>query len=210
MFNGLWAKKVGMTEVFHNDLALSVTVVDVSGWYILQIKTVEVDGYYAVKAGHLKARYQKTGFEASYLKDTAKYFDHIRELRIDESAGVDLAVGNEVDCAAVLAIGDGVDVVGTTKGAGFAGVVKRHNFGGGRASHGGSNTLRAPGSISFMRRQGRIIKGKRMAGHMGVTRKTVKGLEIIRIDADAKAILVKGAIPGKSGSLVFVRKYKQV
>ena len=103
--------------------------------------------------------------------------------------------------------GEAVDVVGTTKGCGFAGVVKRHNFGGGRASHGGSNTLRAPGSISFMRRQGKIIKGKRMAGHMGVDRKTVKKLELVRVDADAKIILVKGSIPGKSGSLVFVRKY---
>ena len=207
MINGLWGKKIGMTEVFHGDLALPVTVVDASGWYVLQIKTVEIDGYAAVKVGCLKSRYQKNGFQAEYLKKLDNYFDYVKEVKVNGSLD-NLVVGNDIECAlAAFESGEAVDVVGTTKGCGFAGVVKRHNFGGGRASHGGSNTLRAPGSISFMRRQGKIIKGKRMAGHMGVDRKTVKKLELVRVDADAKIILVKGSIPGKSGSLVFVRKY---
>lgn len=206
MFNGLWAKKIGMTEVFHGDIVLPVTVVDVSGWYVLQIKTVESDGYHAAQVGHLRSKYQTAGFDQGFLKNLTKHFDHVREVRILTDSN--LSVGMEVDYAATLAQGDGVDVVGVTKGAGFTGVVKRHNFGGGRASHGGSNMKRAPGSISFMRRQGRVIKGKRMAGHMGVVRKTVKGLEVLRVDAAAKAVLVRGSVPGRSGSLVFVRKSK--
>lgn len=207
MINGLWGKKLGMTEVFHGDLALPVTVVDASGWYLLQIKSVEVDGYAAIKVGCLKSRYTKDGFQAEYLKKLDNYFDYVKEIKVNSSLE-NLEVGNGIECAlAAFASGEEVDVVGTTKGAGFAGVVKRHNFGGGRASHGGSNALRRPGSISFMRRQGKIIKGKRMAGHMGVERKTIKKLELVRVDAEAKIILVKGSIPGKSGSLVFVRKY---
>ena len=208
MINGLWGKKIGMTEVFHGDLALPVTVVDASGWYVLQVKTVEVDGYAAIKVGCLKSRYKKSGFKDEYLKKLNTYFDFVKELKAKEALS-NVVVGNEVHCAlAAFEPGDEVDVVGTSKGAGFAGVVKRHGFGGGRASHGGSNTLRAPGSVSFMRSQGKVVKGKRMAGHMGATRKTAKNLELIKIEADAKIILVKGAIPGKSGSLVFVRKYK--
>ena len=208
MINGLWGKKIGMTEVFHGDLALPVTVVDASGWYVLQVKTAEVDGYAAVKVGCLKSRYAKTGFQAEYLKKLDNYFDHVKEIKVKDSLE-NLEVGKEVECAlAAFELGQEVDVIGTTKGAGFTGVVKRHGFGGGRASHGGSNALRRPGSISFMRSQGKIIKGKRMAGHMGVDRKTIKKLELVRVDTEAKIILVKGAVPGKSGSLVFVRKYK--
>jgi large subunit ribosomal protein L3 len=208
MINGLWGKKLGMTEVFHGDLALPVTVLDASGWYVLQIKTVEADSYLAIKVGCLKARYKKEGFKAEYLKKLDNYFDHVKEIKVKQAIE-NLEVGSEVDFSlAAFVSGEEVDVIGTTKGAGFTGVVKRHNFGGGRASHGGSNTLRAPGSVSFMRSQGKVIKGKRMAGHMGVERKTIKKLELVRVDSEAKIILVKGAVPGKSGSLVFVRKYK--
>jgi len=208
MINGLWGKKIGMTEVFHGDLALPVTVVDASGWYFLQVKTVENDGYTAVKVGCLKSRYRKDGFKSDYLKKLDDYFDYVKELKVKDSLE-NLTIGNEVDFGlAALESGDEVDVIGTTKGAGFAGVVRRHNFGGGRASHGGKNSENRPGSISFWHTQGKVIKGKRMAGHMGVERKTVKSLELVRIDSEAKLILVKGSIPGKSGSLVFVRKYK--
>ena len=208
MINGLWGKKIGMTEVFHGDLALPVTVVDASGWYILQVKTVEVDGYAAVKVGCLKSRYRKDGFQSEYLKKLNTYFDYVKELKVKDSLD-NLTIGNEVDFAlAAFESGDEVDVVGTTKGAGFAGVVRRHRFGGGRASHGGKNSENRPGSISFWHTQGKVIKGKRMAGHMGVERKTIKSLELVKIDSAAKLILVKGSVPGKSGSLVFVRKYK--
>jgi large subunit ribosomal protein L3 len=208
MINGLWGKKIGMTEVFHGDLALPVTAVDASGWYVLQDKTVENDGYAAIKVGCMKSRYRKDGFKAEYLKKLDTYFDYVRELRVKDSSE-NLTIGNEVDFAqAALELGDEVDVVGTTKGAGFAGVVRRHRFAGGRRSHGGQNSENRPGSISFWHTQGKVIKGKRMAGHMGVERKTIKGLELVKIDAEAKIILVKGSIPGKSGSLVFVRRYK--
>ncbi len=208
MINGLWGKKIGMTEVFHEDLVLPVTVVDASGWYVLQIKTVDNDGYSAVKIGCLKDRYSKEGFKSEYLKKVAQYFDFVREVKL-KSELENLVVGGEVDLSwPDFTAGSTVDVIGTTKGAGFAGVIKRHNFGGGRASHGVSNTLRVPGSVSFMRSQGKVVKGKRMAGHMGVTRKTVQNLEVVKLDSAARIVLVKGAVPGKSGSLVFVRKCK--
>ncbi len=107
--------------------------------------------------------------------------------------------------ALFLAEGDTVDVFGITKGAGFQGVVKRHGFAGGRASH-GATFGRFPGGLSFMRSRGRVIKGKRMPGHMGVDRRVMKNLEIIKIESEAHVVLVKGSVPGKSGSLVFVRK----
>jgi large subunit ribosomal protein L3 len=207
MINGLWGKKIGMTEIFQDDLALPVTVVDTSGWFILQIKTLENDGYNAIKVGCLKSRHRKDGFKDEHLKKTRTFFEFVRELRVSEVTS-ELKAGVEVNLEnVVFESGEKVDVIGTTKGAGFAGVVKRHNFKGGRASHGGKSTLRAPGSIGFMCSTGKVIKGKRMAGHMGASRKTVKSLKIIKIDSDSKAILVKGSIPGKSGSLVFVRKY---
>ena len=209
MINGLWGKKIGMTEVFHGDLALPVTVIDASGWFILQVKTVEVDGYAAIKVGCLKARYTKDAFKDEYLKKLDTYFSYVKELRVKDASSESLKTGNAIECAlAEFESGEEVDVIGTTKGAGFAGVVRRHRFAGGRGSHGGKNSENRPGSIGFWHTQGKVIKGKRMAGHMGVERKTIKKLELVKIDFEAKVILVKGSVPGKSGSLVFVRKYK--
>lgn len=208
MINGLWGKKVGMTEVFKDDLALPVTVVDTSGWFVLQIKTSEGDGYDAIKVGCLRKRHQGKEFDFQWLKNLSKNFQYVRELSVKELSD-DVKVGSSADLNKVtFEEGTSVDVVGTSKGCGFAGVIKRHNFSGGPASHGGKSTLRKPGSIGFFTSQGKVIKGKKMAGHMGNTRKTVKGLKVIKVDSDANAVFVKGAIPGKSGSLVFVRKYK--
>lgn len=208
MVNGLWGKKIGMTNVFAGDVILPVTVVDTTGWFVLQLKNVKNDGYDAVQVGFLKPRYRKSKFNHDWLKNLNNYFEHIKELALEDVAS-DLAVGMPLAFdQAKLAVGSLVDVVGVTKGHGYAGVVRRHNFGGGRASHGGKCSLNSPGSISFMRARGRVIKGKRMAGHMGVERKTVKNLEIVQLDTNSNVILIKGAIPGKSGSLVFVRKFK--
>ncbi len=208
MVNGLWGKKIGMTNVFTGDVIVPVTVVDAAGWFVLQIKNAKNDGYNAVKVGFLKLRYRKNSFNQEWLKNLNNYFEHIKELSLDV-VDSNLVVGMPLDFdQASLAMGMFVDVVGVSKGHGYAGVVRRHNFAGGRASHGGKCSLNSPGSISFMRARGRVIKGKRMAGHMGAERQTVKNLEVVKVDTDSKVILIKGAIPGKSGSLVFVRKFK--
>lgn len=208
MVNGLWGKKIGMTSVFAGDVILPVTVVDTAGWFVLQLKNAKNDGYDAVQVGFLKPRYRKSKFNPEWLKNLNNYFEHIKELAVEDVAA-DLTVGMPLAFdQSQLAVGSLVDVIGVSKGHGYAGVVRRHNFGGGRASHGGKCTLNAPGSISFMRARGRVIKGKRMAGHMGAERKTVKNLEVVQVDTDSNVILIKGAIPGKSGSLVFVRKFK--
>ena len=205
MVNGLWGKKIGMTQVFSDDnKVVPVTVIDISNWYITQIKTKEKDGYTAVQIGRVKDRFAKESFSNSWLSDPQKYFSSFKEVPVDEeAAGVE--VGQAADAAQFVAEGDMVDVFGITKGAGFQGVVKRHGFAGGGASH-GSTFGRRPGSLSFMRTRGRVVKGKAMPGHMGVQRRVMKNLEVVKVEPDARVLVVKGSVPGKSGSLVFVRK----
>jgi large subunit ribosomal protein L3 len=205
MVNGLWGKKIGMTQVFSDQQkVVPVTVIDVAHWYVTQVKTKEIDGYYAVKMGLVKKKYTHEQFSHEWLKSPTKYFSAFKEVRIQDAVA-NTQVGQPADIAAILNRGDNVDVFGITKGAGFQGVVKRHGFAGGRASH-GSTFGRFPGSLSFMRSRGRVIKGKRMPGHMGVDQRVMKNLEVIQIEPEARVILVKGSVPGKSGSLIFMRK----
>lgn len=204
MIRGLWGKKIGMTQVFSEEQkVVPVTVIDISQWFVTQVKTLKNDGYDALKMGRIKDKYATQEFSQDWLKEVNKYFSDIKEVRLDEAA--DVQVGQLSDVSAILAQGDNVDVFGITKGAGFQGGVKRHGFAGGRASH-GSTLGRHPGSLSFMRSRGRVIKGKKMAGHMGTERRMMKNLEVVKIEPEARVILVKGSVPGKSGSLVFVRK----
>lgn len=205
MVTGLWGKKIGMTQVFSDEQkVVPVTVIDVSNWYVTQVKTKENDGYDAVKMGCIKTKYSGQEFSADWLIEPRKYFSTFKEIRLNNSAS-DIAVGQASDIATILTKGDAVDVFGTTKGAGFQGVVKRHGFAGGRASH-GATFGRFTGSLSHMRSRGRVIKGKKMPGHMGVDRRVMENLEVVRIESAAHVLLVKGSIPGKTGSLVFVRK----
>lgn len=205
MVNGLWGKKIGMTQVFsEKNKVVPVTVIDIANWYVTQIKTKETDGYTAVKLGCVKTKFSDLSFSHDWLREPRKYFSAFKEVPMDEGTdGVE--IGQLADAATILAAGDTVDVFGVTKGAGFQGVVKRHGFAGGRASH-GATFGRFTGGLSFMRSRGRVIKGKRMPGHMGVDRRVMKNLEIIRVEPEARVVLVKGSVPGKSGSLVFVRK----
>ena len=204
MMKGLWGRKVGMTQVFANDKVIPVTVIDASSWVVTNIKTQVRDGYDAVQVGCLKKKYREQPFVDSWLKELKTHFTFVKEVRIDKAAE-DVVVGQAPDFFTAFNEGDKVDVVGRTKGCGFAGVVKRHGFGGGPRSH-GSCFGRIPGSMSFMRSQGRVIKGKKLPGQMGNKNHMVKNLPVVQIKADANIILVKGAIPGKIGSLVFVRK----
>ena len=208
MITGIWGRKIGMTQVFAGEKAVPVTVFDVSNWVITLVKTKERDGYNAVQIGCIKDKYAQAGFAEAWLKKPNVYFRFFKEIKLPDDAVVaDFVIGAPIDMQAVFAVGDHVDVRGTSKGCGFAGVVRRHNFAGARASH-GSTMGKRPGSLSFMRSQGRVIKGKKMPGHMGTTTHMVKNLGIVQVRPGDNLILVKGSVPGKAGSLVFIRKAK--
>lgn len=204
MITGLWGKKIGMTQIFSDKGVVPVTAIDVAQWIVTRIKTKDVDGYDAVQIGRVKDKYAQAPFSPDWTKKPDQYFHFIKEVLVSAPV-TDLAVGSPADFHTILAIGDKVDVSGKTIGRGFAGVVRRHNFNGPPATH-GSTMGKRTGSLSFMRSRGRVIKGKRMPGHYGNEQHMVKNLEVVRVEQDAKIVLVKGAVPGKSGSLVFVRK----
>lgn len=203
MTHEFWGKKIGMTQVFAADKVVPVTAIDVSNWVVTQIKTQENDGYNAVQIGLPRDRYAGQTFSADWLKKAKKHFVHMREIKLADVAG--FTVGQSADFYAQLAQGDKVNVMGISSGHGFKGVVQRHGFSGGGAAH-GSTLGKAPGSMSFMRSRGRVIKGKRLPGHMGTLQRVMQGLEVVKVEQDARILLVKGSIPGKSGSLVFVKK----
>jgi len=211
MIRGLWGKKIGMTQVFTGEAVVPVTVVDVSGWIVTNVRTTDRDGYKAVQVGRIKDRYASKKFDINWLKKPKEYFSFVKEIKLDKEAseidGVSIAIGKPADFLAILAEGDFVDVFGKSKGCGFAGVVRRYNFAGPPGSH-GSTMGKRPGSIGSFCSQGKVIKGKKMPGHMGDRNCAVECLKVVKIDKDADVVLVKGAIPGKSGSLVFLRKEK--
>jgi large subunit ribosomal protein L3 len=204
MVNGLWGRKIGMAQVFaENRECTSVTVIDTAHWFVTNVKTDERDGYSAVQVGYARPKYHGQTFDLQWLKKLKNYFEHIYEIRGGVSE--DIKIGQPVPFARIIAEGDIIDVAGVTKGRGFAGVMKRHGFSGGPATH-GSNLHRRTGSIGFMATQGRVPKGKKMPGHMGVDRCTVKNLKVVSIDPERNIVLVKGAVPGHAGAPVFVRK----
>lgn len=199
----LWGKKIGMTQLFVGDKVVPVTAIDVAHWVITNVKTKERDGYDAIQMGLPRERYTSQAFSEDWLKKLSKYFRFIREVRLNQP--MELTVGQPVPSSAIIAEGDKVDVTGTSKGCGFAGVIRRHDFNGPPGSH-GSTMGKRPGAMSFMRSRGRVIKGKRLPGQMGGDHVMMRGLEVVKIEQDAKVILVKGSVPGKAGSLISVRK----
>jgi len=203
MVNGLWGRKIGMTQVFAQDKVVPVTVIDVAHWRVTRMKTVERDGYAALQVGCVRQRYTEEQFSAEWLKQAKKYFSALKEIKL--GADVDLTVGQLLEDVQILNEGETVDAFGITKGCGFAGAVRRHGFSGGRASH-GSKFGRFPGSLSSYRSQGRVVKGKKLPGHMGVVQRVMKNLKVVRTNPEARVILVKGSVPGKAGSLVFLKK----
>lgn len=205
MIKGLWGKKIGMTQVFSNEKVVPVTAIDLSNWLITQIKTKDKNGYTAVQVGKVKNRYSIQEFSADWLKKPKKYFSLIKEVRTEVPVSEEIKIGQIAEPNLILNEGDFVDITGISIGKGFAGVVKRHGFAGGRASHGG-RMGRSTGSLSFMRSQGKVVKGKKMPGHLGQKQKVSKNLEIIKFKPEAQVVFVKGSIPGKSGSFVFVKK----
>ena len=199
---GLIGRKVGMTQVFlPNGTMVGVSVVQVTPNTVTRLRTDERDGYTAVQlgAGERKRLIKPL---AGQLKDLPRV-RNIREFRLDSAD--EYEVGQQITVADVFAEGDLVDVTGVSKGNGFAGTVKRHNFSRGPKTH-GSDNYRKPGSIGPGTTPGRVYKGLKMSGHMGHDRVTLKKLRVIRVDAERNLILVKGSVPGAPGALTFVKK----
>ena len=199
---GLIGRKVGMTQIFQPDgTMVSVSVVQISPNTVTRLRTTERDGYTAIQVG-AGERKKLTKPLAGQLKDLPRV-RYIREFRLDEVD--DYSVGQELKVGEIFAEGELVDVTGISKGQGFAGTVKRHNFSRGPKTH-GSDNYRKPGSIGPGTTPGRVYKGLRMGGHMGHERVTIKKLRVVRVDAERNLILVRGSVPGAPGALTFVKK----
>ena len=197
---GVFGRKLGMTQVFENDgTAVPVTVIEVTPNTVVQVKTAERDGYQALQVG-VGTRKRINSPMKGHLRNLGQ-FRHLRELRFD--AGEEYEPGKKLGCE-IFEAGDLVDVSGPAKGRGFAGVMKRHGFHGGPKTHGQSDRARAPGSIGAGTDPGKVIKGMKMAGHMGTNQTTVKNLKVVRCDPDKGILLVRGAVPGNEGALLKV------
>jgi large subunit ribosomal protein L3 len=203
---GLLGRKVGMMRIFTDDGdAVPVTVLDVSNNRVTQIKTVQTDGYSAIQVAFGSRRASRvTKPEAGHLaKAGAEAGEVLKEFRVPADVAGALAPGAQIAVSGVFAVGQKVDVQGTSIGKGFTGTIKRHNFKSQRASHGNSRSHNVPGSISMAQDPGRVFPGKKMSGHRGDVTKTTQNLDIIRIDEARQLLLVRGAVPGsKNGHVV--------
>ncbi len=204
---GLIGRKRGMTRIFTEEgESIPVTVVEVEPNRVTRLKTADTDGYRAVQVT-CGTRHQNRVNRAEageFKKSGVEAGSGLWEFRIEDGEGEDLEVGSEIKVE-LFASGQRVDVTGTTIGKGFAGTVKRHNFRMGDATHGNSLSHRVPGSIGQCQTPGRVFKGKRMAGHMGDRRRTIQGLEVVKVDAERNLLMVRGAIPGAKGGDVLIR-----
>lgn len=204
---GLVGRKSGMTRVFtENGSSIPVTVVEVLPNRVTQVKTVETDGYSAIQvtAGNRSAAHVNKALAGHFAKASTEAGRLLMEFRAAAEELGELTPGAELTVAKFTE-GQMVDVTGVSKGKGFQGVIKRHNFSMQDATHGNSLSHRAPGSIGQCQTPGRVWKGKRMAGHMGDERVTTQNLEIVKIDAENNLLLIKGAVPGATGADVIIR-----
>ena len=203
---GIIGKKVGMTQVYAEDgRAIPVTVIQAGPCVVVQRKSKEKDGYSAIQIGLVEDRKVKRvtkAMKGHFDKASLPPCRVLREFRVD--GGDEAKVGDKVSVEQ-FAPGENVHVVGTSKGKGFQGVVKRHHFRGGAATH-GSMFHRAPGSIGASAYPSRVLKGMRGAGHMGSERVTARNLTVVRVDADKNILVVKGSVPGSGGSYLVIRK----
>ena len=220
---GIIGRKIGMTQVFDEKGRVTpVTVIQAGPCYVTQVRTIEKDEYAAVQLGFEQSKpgklvkaarghlgLLKTDEKHPKRKVLAKTVPALRVLReFRMSAGETYTEGQEITVA-VFAVGEHVDVIGTSKGRGFQGGVKRHHFRGGPKTHGQSDRQRAPGAISATTTPGRIFPGKHMAGHMGAVRKTVQNLLVVAVDPERHTIAVKGAVPGPKHGLVLVQQARK-
>jgi len=202
MLKGLIGKKIGMTQIFDNDgVAIPVTVIEAGPCYVTQVRTPELDGYTAVQLGFDEVKPKRlTGGQIGHLKRTnlppLRFLREFRVKTVEVTEGDAVTVEN-------FSVGEKVDIVGTSKGKGFQGVVKRHGFHGAPKTHGHKDQERMPGSIGAGGVQ-RVFKGRRMAGHMGDERVTVKNLEIVQVDSANNLLFIKGAVPGAANGLLLI------
>ena len=204
---GLVGRKCGMTRVFTADgVSVPVTLIEATPNRVTQIKTVESDGYDAVQVtvGTKRQALLSKPAAGVYAKAKTAPGRGLWEFRVDGKEVSGLAVGAEIKVD-TFTVGQKVDVAGVTKGKGFQGTIKRHNFTMGDATHGNSLSHRAPGSIGQRQTPGRVFKGKKMAGHMGNANETTQNLKVVRVDVERNLLLVRGAIPGAPGGDVIVR-----
>lgn len=202
---GLIGRKRGMTRVFSEDgVSTPVTVIEVEPNRVSQLKTLDADGYNAIQVtvGERKASRVTKPQAGHFAKAQTAAGRKVAEFRLEDSAELELGAELKVD---MFEAGQMIDISGITKGKGFAGVVKRYGFGGGDATHGNSLSHRAPGSIGQCQTPGRVFKGKKMAGHMGDKKRTLQNLSVVRVDAERNLLLVKGSVPGATGSDVIIR-----
>ena len=204
MKKAILATKVGMTQIFdENGKFIPVTVLQAGPCTVLQVKTVETDGYDAVQLGYLEKKERRTN------KPDKGHFDkagvtpkrHIKEFRLENASEYETGKEVKVD---IFTAGDRIDVSGTSKGKGFQGVIKRHNHGRGPMAH-GSKHHRTPGAMAGASYPGKVFKGKKLPGQMGNENVTVQNLEVVRVDAENNLLLVKGAIPGPKKAVVYIK-----
>jgi large subunit ribosomal protein L3 len=208
MFPGIIGKKIGMTQLFQESgETVAVTAIQAGPSVVTQVKSRDKDGYDAIQVGLIENKVSQSRLsspEKGHLRDLENV-RYLREFRADDISSIKR--GDKVDVG-FLKQGDLVDVIGLSKGRGFAGVVKRHHFSGGPKTHGQTDRHRAPGSIGATTWPGRVLKGKRMAGHMGNRRVTVRKLEVVQADPERNLLLVKGAVPGANGGLLLIEKVR--
>lgn len=213
---GIIGKKVGMTQIFdENGQVIPVTVIEAGPCYVTQVRSNETDGYTAIQLGFDELPKRKNGQsrlnrpKQGHLRRNNLDLPDLRVLREFRVKDIDVQEGQKLTVADTFGVGDVVDVVGTSKGRGFAGTVKRHGFNRGPKTHGQSDRERAPGSIGATSTPGRVFKGTRMAGRMGGERVTIQNLEVVAVDADQNMLAVRGSVPGAKGGILLIKQARK-
>ena len=208
MIKGLIGKKIGMTQIFDDKgAAIPVTLIEAGPCFVTQVRVPQTDGYSAVQLGFEEVKPKRiTGGQLGHLKrNDIPPLRFLREFRVKDP---DVKEGDTISVE-VFSVGENVDVVGTSKGKGFQGAVKRHHFAGGPKTHGQSDRWRAPGSRSATTTPGRVFKGSRGPGHMGSERVTAQNLRVVLVDAERNLLGVRGAIPGPKGGMVMIKEARK-
>lgn len=213
---GIIGKKVGMTQIFdENGQVIPVTVIEAGPCYVTQVRSNETDGYTAIQLGFDELPKRKNGQsrlnkpKQGHLRRNNLDVPDLRVLREFRVKDIDVEEGQKLTVAETFGVGDVVDVVGTSKGRGFAGTIKRHGFNRGPKTHGQSDRERAPGSIGATSTPGRVLKGTRMAGRMGGERVTIQNLEVVAVDADQNMLAVRGSVPGAKGGILLIKQARK-
>jgi len=207
MSKAILGRKLAMTQIFDENVLIPITIVEAGPCIIVEKKVKEKNGYNAIQLGFLEVKENRVNKPESghFRKNEVRPQKYLREIRVKDIGNLKVRDEIRVD---VFKEGDLVDVVGISKGKGFAGVVKRYGFKGGPASHGAGGWRRRPGSIGASADPSRVFKGKKMPGKMGAEKKTVRNLEIVKVDKKENLLLIKGSLPGNKGSLLTIKSSK--